>query len=308
MVVAAVFSALLLASYTLVSRRLEGGPGLRRHYRVRGRRSAHRDRRRGRPVSARPRRTARRRRARAGGTRARADPLRRRVDDRPAARGRSSALPDRLLRHRAAASLSAPACSPPPRCSAGSRSGSASCSRRCWPRPTRRSPPPSSPTSSPGTRAARPRHRSQPRRWGLRAGTSSSHCGDRHADAVVEAGLDVEAAPHVSRDALVGDDGGGERRVGRGQQRREQDAEPDLSRRRGGGEPPGGAAELGARAAQPLSLALGQPVVIETKPGAEGIVASQAVLQAAPDGYTLYYGTATPGCRSRRRRCRPTIR
>ncbi len=58
--------------------------------------------------------------------------------------------------------------------------------------------------------------------------------------------------------------------------------------------PPGGAAELGARIyAQPLSLALGQPVVIETKPGAEGIIASQAVLQAAPDGYTLYYGTAT---------------
>lgn len=58
--------------------------------------------------------------------------------------------------------------------------------------------------------------------------------------------------------------------------------------------PPGGAAELGARIfAQPLGQALGQPVVIETKPGAEGIIASQAVLQAAPDGYTLYYGTAT---------------
>ncbi|HEX5611153.1 MAG TPA: tripartite tricarboxylate transporter substrate binding protein [Burkholderiales bacterium] len=58
--------------------------------------------------------------------------------------------------------------------------------------------------------------------------------------------------------------------------------------------PPGGAAELGARIfAQPLGQALGQPVVIETKPGAEGIIASQTVLQAAPDGYTLYYGTAT---------------
>ncbi len=58
--------------------------------------------------------------------------------------------------------------------------------------------------------------------------------------------------------------------------------------------PPGGAAELGARIfAQPLSQALGQPILIETRPGAEGIIASQAVLQAAPDGYTLYYGTAT---------------
>jgi len=58
--------------------------------------------------------------------------------------------------------------------------------------------------------------------------------------------------------------------------------------------PPGGAAELGARIfAQPLGQLLGQPVIIETKPGAEGIIASELVKQAAPDGYTLYYGTAT---------------
>jgi tripartite-type tricarboxylate transporter receptor subunit TctC len=58
--------------------------------------------------------------------------------------------------------------------------------------------------------------------------------------------------------------------------------------------PPGGAAELGARIfAQPLGQQLGQPVIIETKPGAEGIIASELVKNAAPDGYTLYYGTAT---------------
>jgi len=58
--------------------------------------------------------------------------------------------------------------------------------------------------------------------------------------------------------------------------------------------PPGGAAELGARIyAQPLGQLLGQSVIIETRPGAEGIIASEAVRKADPDGYTLYYGTAT---------------
>ncbi len=58
--------------------------------------------------------------------------------------------------------------------------------------------------------------------------------------------------------------------------------------------PPAGAAELGARVfAQPLGQQLGQPVIIETKPGADGAIASEAVKLAAPDGYTLYYGTAT---------------
>jgi len=58
--------------------------------------------------------------------------------------------------------------------------------------------------------------------------------------------------------------------------------------------PPGGAAELGARIfVLPLAQQLGQAIIIETKPGAEGIIASEAAKQAPPDGYTLYYGTAT---------------
>jgi tripartite-type tricarboxylate transporter receptor subunit TctC len=58
--------------------------------------------------------------------------------------------------------------------------------------------------------------------------------------------------------------------------------------------PPGGAAELGARIfAQPLGQGLGQPVVIETKPGADGAIAAEAALKAAPDGYTLFYATNT---------------
>ena len=58
--------------------------------------------------------------------------------------------------------------------------------------------------------------------------------------------------------------------------------------------PPGGAAELGARIfATPLQQALGQPVLIETKPGADGIIASDFVLKSPADGYTIYYATNT---------------
>ena len=58
--------------------------------------------------------------------------------------------------------------------------------------------------------------------------------------------------------------------------------------------PPGGAAELGARIfAQPLGQALGQPMIIETKPGADGAIAADATMKAAPDGYTLFYATNT---------------
>jgi tripartite-type tricarboxylate transporter receptor subunit TctC len=58
--------------------------------------------------------------------------------------------------------------------------------------------------------------------------------------------------------------------------------------------PPGGAAELGARIyAQPLGQALGQTVLIETKPGADGAIAAEATMKAAPDGYTLFYATNT---------------
>jgi tripartite-type tricarboxylate transporter receptor subunit TctC len=54
------------------------------------------------------------------------------------------------------------------------------------------------------------------------------------------------------------------------------------------GYPPGGPTDLTARlAAQHLSEALGQQVVVENRPGAGGTVSMTALTQAPPDGYTL---------------------
>lgn len=43
---------------------------------------------------------------------------------------------------------------------------------------------------------------------------------------------------------------------------------------------------------EPLSKLLGQPIVIDYKPGAAGNIASDHVAHAKPDGYTLVFGTA----------------
>jgi tripartite-type tricarboxylate transporter receptor subunit TctC len=57
--------------------------------------------------------------------------------------------------------------------------------------------------------------------------------------------------------------------------------------------PPGGATDVVARLiAQRLSVAWGQPVVVNNKPGAGTVLGAESVAKAPGDGYTLYMTTA----------------
>ncbi|MES2482191.1 MAG: tripartite tricarboxylate transporter substrate binding protein [Pseudomonadota bacterium] len=57
---------------------------------------------------------------------------------------------------------------------------------------------------------------------------------------------------------------------------------------------PGGAGDSAIRmVSRHLSEALGQPVVVDNKPGASGTIGMQEAARAAPDGYTLVFGSSS---------------
>jgi len=61
--------------------------------------------------------------------------------------------------------------------------------------------------------------------------------------------------------------------------------------------PPGASVDYTARLlGQRMSDALGQPVVIDNRGGAGGVIAAELAARAAPDGYTLFFGTPASLC------------
>jgi tripartite-type tricarboxylate transporter receptor subunit TctC len=74
-----------------------------------------------------------------------------------------------------------------------------------------------------------------------------------------------------------------------------QDAYPSKPIRIIVGYAAGGGNDIIVRVMQPeMSKGLGQPVIVENKPGAQSIIAAETVAKAAPDGYTILMGPSGP--------------
>src|SRR5919201_6634055 len=57
----------------------------------------------------------------------------------------------------------------------------------------------------------------------------------------------------------------------------------------------GGGNDIIVRVMTPeLSKGLGQPVIVENKPGAQSIIAAEFVAKSPPDGYTIFMGPSGP--------------
>lgn len=58
---------------------------------------------------------------------------------------------------------------------------------------------------------------------------------------------------------------------------------------------PGGGVDITARLISPkLSEGLGQPIIIDNRPGASGTIGTTSVARSIPDGYTILFGAAGP--------------
>jgi tripartite-type tricarboxylate transporter receptor subunit TctC len=74
---------------------------------------------------------------------------------------------------------------------------------------------------------------------------------------------------------------------------RAQTGYPERPIRIVGGYPAGGGIDIVARlAAEPMRAAFGQAVIVENRPGAAAMIATQAVARSAPDGLTLLMATS----------------